>query len=83
MYFRGSQAAMIVFDLYNPPSFEKAKDWLRELRVNHNNPQGLIIGLVGNKLDLVQSSNSRPITSGVFLFQIFNILGKNVFIFFY
>merc|ERR1712137_1263478 len=62
MYFRGSHAALIVFDLTSLESFQKAKEWLRELRVNHNNPHGVVIGLAGNKLDLVEA-NGRAVSS--------------------
>lgn len=54
MYYRGAAAAIVVFDVTHPSSFERAKKWVWELRQNVQNPN-LIIALVGNKVDLVDS----------------------------
>lgn len=51
MYYRGAAAAIVVFDITHPSSFERAKKWVGELRQNVANPE-LIIALVGNKADL-------------------------------
>ncbi len=53
MYYRGAAAAVVVFDVTHPSSFERAKKWVWELRQNVQNPN-LIIALVGNKVDLVE-----------------------------
>eukprot|EP01089_Gocevia_fonbrunei_P016608 TRINITY_DN5195_c0_g1_i1.p1 TRINITY_DN5195_c0_g1~~TRINITY_DN5195_c0_g1_i1.p1 ORF type:complete len:222 (+),score=54.98 TRINITY_DN5195_c0_g1_i1:59-667(+) len=48
MYYRGAQAALVVYDITNDSSFARAKAWIRELE-----GQGkMIIALVGNKCDL-------------------------------
>lgn len=61
MYYRGAQAALVVYDLTNPESLRRAKMWVRELRqVNANE---MVIGLAGNKSDLI-SNNKRPIDLG-------------------
>lgn len=61
MYYRGAQAALVVYDLTNPESLRRAKMWVRELRqVNANE---MIIGLAGNKSDLI-NNNKRPIAVG-------------------
>jgi small GTP-binding protein len=55
MYYRGAQAAIVVYDLTNPDSFERAKSWVRELqRQPPTAPGGQppVIALAGNKLDL-------------------------------
>ncbi len=50
MYYRGAQAALVVYDITNVDSFRRAKMWVRELRqVNGND---MVIGLAGNKVDL-------------------------------
>lgn len=51
MYYRGAAAAVVVFDVTHPASFERAKKWVSELRTNVSNV-GLVIALVGNKIDL-------------------------------
>lgn len=50
MYYRGAQAAVIVYDITSASSFEKAKQWIQELK-RQGNP-GIVMALVGNKLDL-------------------------------
>jgi Ras-related protein Rab-5C len=54
MYYRGAAAAVVVYDITHPASFERAKKWVHELRQNVQNPN-LIIALVGNKCDLAES----------------------------
>jgi len=48
-YYRGSQGAILVFDLSNANSFSKVHEWLADLRDQSENPQ---IILVGNKNDM-------------------------------
>ncbi|GAA53757.1 Ras-related protein Rab-5B, partial [Clonorchis sinensis] len=50
MYYRGAQAAIIVYDITNPSSFERAKSWVNELNERSNAVK--VIALAGNKLDL-------------------------------
>lgn len=50
MYYKGAAAALVVFDVTAPESFEGAKDWVRELQ--QNAPPSIIIALAGNKVDL-------------------------------
>ncbi|GFZ47874.1 GTP-binding protein YPT51 [Saitozyma sp. JCM 24511] len=52
IYFRNSNAAVIVYDI-TQTSFEKAKTWVRELQRQAD--PGIVIMLVGNKLDLSAS----------------------------
>ncbi|RNA35558.1 ras-related Rab-5A [Brachionus plicatilis] len=50
MYYRGAQAALIVFDITSKDSFLKAQNWVRELAKQANT--NIVIALVGNKVDL-------------------------------
>ncbi|VDP66964.1 unnamed protein product [Echinostoma caproni] len=52
MYYRGAQAAIIVFDITNSSSFERAKGWVKELNERANTVK--VIALAGNKLDLAE-----------------------------
>ncbi|EMS10955.1 small GTPase EhRabX19, putative [Entamoeba histolytica HM-3:IMSS] len=54
-YYRGTHAAVIVFDLTDKTSFEMVGYWLSEMEKDNNRP---IIALVGNKSDL---SNARTV----------------------
>ncbi|URE29319.1 ras-related protein [Musa troglodytarum] len=49
-YYRGSAAALVVYDVTRHVTFENAERWLRELR-NHTDAN-LVVMLVGNKADL-------------------------------
>jgi len=50
MYYRGAQAAIVVYDITNQDSFERAKNWVKELQ-RQGNPN-IVIALAGNKVDL-------------------------------
>lgn len=50
MYYRGAQAAIVVYDITNQESFAKAKNWVRELQRQAS--PSIVIALSGNKADL-------------------------------
>lgn len=50
MYYRGAQAALIVYDITSKRSFNRAKEWVRELA--REKPKEFLKILVGNKIDL-------------------------------
>jgi GTPase SAR1 family protein len=50
MYYRGSSAAILVYDITNPSTFAGLQDWVNEL--NNNGPPGLVLAICGNKSDL-------------------------------
>jgi len=49
MYYRGASAALLIYDVTSPSSFNKVKDWVNELRINV--PEDIIMVIVGNKID--------------------------------
>lgn len=57
MYYRNAQAALVVYDVTKPTSFIKARHWVNELKAQAS--PGIIIALVGNKLDLVDSGEEE------------------------
>jgi Ras-related protein Rab-5C len=54
MYYRNAQAALVVYDITKPSSLTKAQHWVAELQRQAS--PGIVIALVGNKLDLAASS---------------------------
>jgi small GTP-binding protein len=50
MYYRGANAAIIVYDITSLDSFERAKKWITELE--RQAQPDIVITLVGNKTDL-------------------------------
>lgn len=65
MYYRNAQAALVVYDLTKPTSLIKAKHWVAELQRQAS--PGIVIALVGNKLDLctdVEGNNEVEPTTG-------------------
>lgn len=56
MYYRNAQSALVVYDLTKPTSLIKAKHWVAELQRQAS--PGIVIALVGNKLDLTNESSS-------------------------
>ena len=54
MYYRGAQAAIVVFSLGDEESFEGARSWVTEL--NRKAEPGVVIAIAGNKKDLPKHS---------------------------
>ncbi|CAN7070867.1 unnamed protein product [Brassica oleracea var. botrytis] len=54
MYYRGAAAAIIVFDVTNQASFERAKKWVQELQAQVGNTN-MVMALAGNKSDLLDA----------------------------
>lgn len=50
MYYRGAQAAIVVYDITTRHSFDKAQEWVRELQ-NQGDPN-VVVTFIGNKCDL-------------------------------
>ena len=62
MYYRNAQAALVVYDLTKPTSLTKAKHWVAELQRQAS--PGIVIALVGNKLDLCAEPSGAEETDG-------------------
>lgn len=52
MYYRNANAAIVVYDITQETSLERAKSWIKELQRQAN--QDIVIALAGNKVDLDQ-----------------------------
>jgi len=50
LYYRGAVAAILVFSITDEASFEKLKEWVRELQSNVDEP--LVLAIACNKADL-------------------------------
>ncbi|KAL1884989.1 Vacuolar protein sorting-associated protein 21 [Paecilomyces lecythidis] len=62
MYYRNAQAALVVYDLTKPSSLIKAKHWVAELQRQAS--PGIVIALVGNKLDLTSDGSGAGDSAG-------------------
>lgn len=58
MYYRGAQAALVVYDITNESSWVRAKSWVKEL-LAQGAPK-MVIALVGNKSDLSAMRKIQP-----------------------
>ena len=58
MYYRNAQAALVVYDVTKSSSLVKAKHWVAELQRQAS--PGIVIALVGNKLDLCEDDAPEP-----------------------
>ncbi|XP_057970746.1 ras-related protein RABF2a-like [Malania oleifera] len=58
MYYRGAAAAIVVYDMTNQASFDRAKKWVQELQAQGN--PSLVVALAGNKADLL---DARKVTT--------------------
>ncbi|KAG0645634.1 MICOS complex subunit mic60 [Hyphodiscus hymeniophilus] len=62
MYYRNANCAVVVYDITQASSLDKAKSWVKELQRQAN--ENIIIALAGNKLDLVTDQpDKRAITT--------------------
>ncbi|MCJ1375434.1 GTP-binding protein of the rab/ypt [Loxospora ochrophaea] len=62
MYYRNANCAVVVYDITQASSLDKAKSWVKELQRQAN--ENIIIALAGNKLDLVtEHPDKRVITT--------------------
>ena len=59
LYYRGAQAAVVVFDVTERQTFDDANSWVKELR--HFAGADMVIALVGNKVDLVSRRQVDPV----------------------
>ena len=70
LFFRGAQAAIVVYDITSPDTFKRAQAWVKELR--HESNQNIVIALAGNKADLAQQriveTEVRPFLFYIFIF---------------
>lgn len=57
MYYRGAQAALIVYEITSSDSLRRAKMWVKELR--QASTKDIVIGLAGNKADLGSSTKRQ------------------------
>jgi small GTP-binding protein len=60
LYYRGAQAAVVVYDVNNRKSYEKAAEWLKKLRGEVQVEDDVVIALASNKVDLPH--NRRQVT---------------------
>lgn len=60
MYYRNAQSALVVYDLTKPTSITKAKHWVAELQRQAS--PGIVIALVGNKLDLATTTDDSGVS---------------------
>nr|OQO22875.1 GTP-binding protein ypt5 [Rachicladosporium sp. CCFEE 5018] len=61
MYYRNANCAVVVYDITQAASLDKAKSWVKELQRQAN--ENIIIALAGNKLDLVTESPDKRAVS--------------------
>ncbi|KAF7727243.1 Ras- protein Rab-21 [Apophysomyces ossiformis] len=59
MYYRGAQAALLVYDITSQDSFVEMHSWIEELK--RNMMEEPVIVVVANKLDLAPSQREVPL----------------------
>lgn len=57
MFYRNSNAALLVYDITNYQTFESMQNWVVELK--RNVEESMVLCVIGNKLDL---SHQRKVT---------------------
>ena len=62
MYYRNAQAALVVYDVTRASSLGKARHWVAELQRQAS--PGIVVCLVGNKVDLAEEDGEANGTEG-------------------
>ncbi|KAL9115380.1 MAG: hypothetical protein Q9227_000701 [Pyrenula ochraceoflavens] len=57
MYYRNANCAVVVYDITQASSLDKAKSWIKELQRQAN--ENIVIALAGNKVDMVNENPER------------------------
>ncbi|RMZ86873.1 hypothetical protein DV736_g5900, partial [Chaetothyriales sp. CBS 134916] len=57
MYYRNANCAVVVYDITQAASLDKAKSWVKELQRQAN--ENIIIALAGNKVDIVTDNPDK------------------------
>lgn len=60
MFYRNSQAAILIFDITSYTSFEDIKGWVLELK--RNVEESIVLVVLGNKTDL---ADQRQVSIGL------------------
>eukprot|EP00042_Codosiga_hollandica_P027307 m.134715 g.134715 ORF g.134715 m.134715 type:complete len:168 (+) comp52446_c0_seq4:1185-1688(+) len=67
MYYRGAQAAVVVYDITKRDSFDRVKTWVKELETNAGGD--IVIAIVGNKADLGSKGDGQRVISAEVLLE--------------
>jgi len=59
LYYRGSDIAIIMYDITSFQSYERAQNYYNSLI--ENGPENIIIGLIGNKRDIVEKDSTKRV----------------------
>ncbi|RMD43902.1 hypothetical protein DV735_g1243, partial [Chaetothyriales sp. CBS 134920] len=57
MYYRNANCAVVVYDITQASSLDKAKSWVKELQRQAN--ENIVIALAGNKVDIVTENPDK------------------------
>merc|ERR1719305_362896 len=63
LYYRGAAIVVIVYDITNKESLRQAKWWVKQVKQECD--PGVVIALVGNKLDLAETHRAVPTEEAV------------------
>lgn len=55
IYYRSSNGAILVYDITDEDSFQKVKNWVKELKKMLGDD--IVLAIVGNKIDLIKDRN--------------------------
>jgi small GTP-binding protein len=73
-YYHGAKAALVVFDVTQPASFERAKNWIKEL--NEKADEIVAIALVANKVDLSSRQVSERVLFSLDMRDFYRLRGR-------
>ncbi|KJE92477.1 GTP-binding protein rab11, variant 4 [Capsaspora owczarzaki ATCC 30864] len=68
MYYRGANAALLVYDITDEQTFDDIKSWVKELQ--HNVDSDIVLVLVGNKSDMASQRKVSGETAAIYAEEI-------------
>lgn len=61
LYYKKARAAVVIYDITEAHSLDRAKEWILEL--NENADADILVALVGNKVDLIEQRQIEKIVN--------------------
>uniref|UniRef100_A0A7S1ZFV3 Ras-related protein Rab-21 n=1 Tax=Trieres chinensis TaxID=1514140 RepID=A0A7S1ZFV3_TRICV len=61
IYYRDAEGAVLVYDVTDSSTFERVRDWIRELRAMVGDEDKICLVIVGNKIDLLGAGGERAV----------------------
>lgn len=77
IYYRESNGALLVYDVTNPDSLRKVRDWVKELNKMLGN-DNIKLAIIGNKIDLLPVGEQKCPQNNPLIQEALQLTGENL-----